>query len=91
MLTGTVPYEDIATASQVVYAVHYGLRPKRPAPRLPLCREVDNDAWWLLQDCWKQIPHSRPTMPGIMRRLSIRYHSGVGIERLHPNYKFTNC
>ncbi|KAJ7139295.1 kinase-like domain-containing protein [Mycena epipterygia] len=74
ILTGTVPFFDLAQEMAVAINVIDGHRPSRPETV-----SWDN-LWVLIEDCWKQEPDQRPTMAEILQRLT---SPPIGAESMH--------
>ncbi|KAF7354929.1 Protein kinase domain-containing protein [Mycena sanguinolenta] len=63
ILTGKVPFFELANEVAIIFKVVVGIRPSR-------LRVVSPDLWLLLDDCWHQQVDKRPTTSTILQRLS---------------------
>jgi serine/threonine protein kinase len=54
VLTGKVPFSNRRYDTVVILDVIRGVRPQRP-------KEMLDDVWNLLESCWDEKPHNRPT------------------------------
>ena len=66
VLTGKLPFGKIS-GSEVVFKVVGGGKPSRPADSLEL--GLSDDVWELLEDCWKTVHTSRPSIEGVLPRV----------------------
>ncbi|KAF5361838.1 hypothetical protein D9756_002614 [Leucocoprinus leucothites] len=60
MLSGKVPFFQIANEFRVVGAVSQGSKPIRPGQEGVAGYEIDDTIWQLLMMCWKSEPAERP-------------------------------
>lgn len=66
VLTGLVPFHLYRRNEQVMFQVsHYGLRPSRPENN----KQIHDDAWKLMEDCWATEPEDRPALRDVHARL----------------------
>ncbi|KAF7354991.1 Protein kinase domain-containing protein [Mycena sanguinolenta] len=65
ILTGKVPFFQLANEAAIIFKVVEGVRPSR----LEL---ISPELWLLLDDCWHQQTDKRPTTAAIAQRLSRR-------------------
>jgi hypothetical protein len=64
------PYADKPLSYVLAHEIWYkGLRPLRPSAND--APQLGNDMWWLITDCWVKLPHSRPKLDEIKRRINV--------------------
>ncbi|KAJ6516327.1 kinase-like domain-containing protein [Mycena sanguinolenta] len=78
ILTGKVPFFELANEVAIILKVVKGVRPSR-------LEVISQDLWFLLEDCWHQQTDQRPTMAAISQRLS-RQRIGEDIEQSPPDW-----
>ncbi|KAF7354933.1 Protein kinase domain-containing protein [Mycena sanguinolenta] len=62
ILTGKIPFFELANDVAIIFKVVEGVRPSR-------LDAISSDLWVLLEDCWHQQVDKRPTMNAISHRL----------------------
>lgn len=67
LLSGNIPYYDMAMGGQVVMAIYRGKLPEKPENLQPF--EVFDQLWEICQSCWKEDPALRPTADQLMHTL----------------------
>lgn len=66
VLTGFVPFHLYRRKHQVMLQVsRYGLRPSRPENN----KQISDDAWKLMEECWATDPEDRPALRDVHARL----------------------
>lgn len=70
MFSGIFPFQvKLVGDYQVIRAVLLGERPARPTDKRALGRGINDEIWLLVEACWDQDPHARPTAAEIVERL----------------------
>ena len=70
IFSGDIPFQDISCWSSLrSNVVKYGKRPAKPQPQDDVGRELDDNLWSLIEECWSQEPSNRPTAKTVSLRL----------------------
>jgi serine/threonine protein kinase len=69
VITRRPPFSNRRYDTTVILAVIAGALPLRPD-----ISAMSDDAWDLMQDCWKFNPEQRLTVPGVERRVQLIFH-----------------
>ncbi|KAF7354912.1 Protein kinase domain-containing protein [Mycena sanguinolenta] len=77
ILTGEVPFLELANEAAIILKVVEGVRPSR-------LETISPELWLLLEDCWHQEIDRRPTMADVLHRLLDRQPIGGEIEHYSP-------
>ncbi|KAF7354911.1 DH domain-containing protein [Mycena sanguinolenta] len=81
ILTGEIPFFEIATEVAIIFKVVEGVRPSR-------LETISPDLWLLLEDCWHQEIDKRPTTTVILRQLLRQPFEGE-IKQSPPDWDST--
>lgn len=69
ILTGQIPFYEIKGSEAVTLKLFNSReQPSRPAPG-KAAKELTDEAWSLLEDCWIHEPDQRPSLEEVLRRL----------------------
>ena len=77
--TGHVPFHNIVRDGTVMKKVVEGSRPPRPADTSLLFNEI----WKVIEMCWNQEPHERPSAESVIEQLPL---AGVVDDRPSGDY-----
>lgn len=72
VFTGLIPFHEIkGTEALIVKLVYSRVQPSRPPPEKigSAARELTDEAWRFLEDCWNPEPTERLTVEGALERL----------------------
>lgn len=68
VLTSQIPYHEFALEATVIINVLRRILPSRPSKDLKL--ELSDEVWEVMQECWSQVPHQRPTAQQVAEKLA---------------------
>lgn len=71
MMTDEKPLVHIKHNRDIPFKVISGERPMRPSETKFAQRGLDDEMWELLQECWAEVPESRPTVDVILDRIPV--------------------
>jgi hypothetical protein len=72
IFTGNVPFCDVSNDAAITLKIIQGVRPSRPSHNISVTHGLDDEMWYLIEDCWKTQPMERPGASEVVRRLLCR-------------------
>lgn len=69
MFADDIPWVNVSSDIQVMFAVKQGKRPNLPTKEISLSRGLSDKTWEIIEACWAQDPNSRPNAEQIVENI----------------------